>query len=89
MTVPSIGALEGVPIDAIVETSIAASVLALFTRSPAEPTLNRSNKMSAIKTSVSSEVDQLEWLNGADANMACVVKSIPIAAMGHTIDLTH
>ena len=67
MMVPSVGVSKGVPINAIVEISIAASVSALFTRSPAEPTLEGSDEMFAIETSVSSEVDWLEWLNGADA----------------------
>ena len=56
----------------VVETSMAALVSALFARSPAEPILNGSDEMSAVETSVSSKVDQLEWLDGADANTACV-----------------
>ena len=39
-------------------------------------------KTSAIKTLVSSEVDWLEQLDEADANMACAVKPTPIATMG-------
>ena len=57
MTVPSVGASEGVPIDAVIETSIAASMLVLFARSPVEPTLKGSNEMSAMETSVSNEVE--------------------------------
>ena len=74
MTVPSVGVSEEVPINTVVKTSIAASVSALFARSPAEPTLDGSDEMSAIETSVSSEVDWLEWLNRADANAAWMVK---------------
>ena len=89
MTVSYVGVSEGVPVNAVVETSIAASVSALFARSPAEPTLDGSDKISTIETSVSSKVDQLEQLNRADANMACAVKPTPIATMGHIIDLMH
>ena len=89
MTVPAMGVSEGVPINAIVKTSMAASVLALFTKSPAEPTLDGSDEMSAIKTPVSSKVDQPEWIDGADINTVCAVKPIRIATMGHTIDSTH
>ena len=89
MTVPSVRTSEGVPIDAVIETSIAALVSVLFARSPAEPTLDGSNEMSAIETSVSNEVEQLEQLDRADANTACVVKLIPTTIMRHTMDLTH
>ena len=89
MTVFSMGDSEGVSIDAVVKTSIAASVSALCARSLAEPTLNGSNDISAIETSVSSEVDQLEQINGSDTNTACAVKPTPIATMGHMIDSMH
>ena len=59
MTVSSVGVSEGVLINAAVETSIAALVSALFTRSLADPMLDGSDDTSAVKTSISSEADQL------------------------------
>ena len=64
-------------------------VSALLARFLADPTLDRSDDTSAVETSVSREADQLEQINGADANTACVVKVIPIVMMGCMIDLTH
>ena len=57
MIVPSEGVSEAASIDTVVETSMAASVPALFARSLAEPTLDGNNKMSAVETSVSSDVE--------------------------------
>ena len=88
-TVPSVGASEWAFIDAIIRTSIAASLPVLFARSPAEPMLYGSDEMSAIETSVSNEVEQLEQLDRANAIMACAVKPIPIATMGCTMGSTH
>ena len=61
------------------DSTLHGSLRSLFTRSPAEPTLDGSDEMYAIKTSVSNEV---EWLDRADANTACAVKPIPIAHHG-------
>ena len=83
------GASERVSVDAIIETSIAASMLVLFARSPTEPMLDGSDDISAIETSVSNEVELLEWLDGADTIIACAVKLMPMATMGHTMDSTH
>ena len=62
---------------------------ALFARSLADPMLKGSDGTSAVETSVSRDVDQLEQIDGADANTACVVKLIPIAIMGCMIDSMH
>ena len=80
------GASEGASVDAIIKTSIAASMPALLARSPAEPMLHGSDEISAVETSVSNEV---EWLDGANAITACAVKPIPMAIMGCTMDSTH
>ena len=87
--VPSEGVSEAASIDAIVETSMAASVPAQFARSLAEPTLDGSDEMSAVEMSVSSDIEQLERPEGTDAIMAWVVKPIPIAIKGRMRDSTH
>ena len=89
MTVPSEGVSEAASIKAIVEMSMATSIPALFARLPAESTLDGSEEMSAVETSVSSEVEQLEWPEGTDTIMAWVVKPMPIATKGCMRDLMH
>ena len=60
------GSLRGGTHRCRVNISIAASVLALFARSPAEPTLEGSDKMSAIKTCF-----QWGWSAGAAWQSGC------------------
>ena len=69
MIVPSEGVSEAASIVAVVETSMAASVPSLFARSPADPTLDGNDKMSAVETSVLSDVEQLERPEGTEAIM--------------------
>ena len=89
MTVPSERVLEAISIDAVVETSMAASVPTLFAKSLAEPTLDGNDEMSAVEMSVSSDIEQLEWPEGVEAITAWAVKPIPIAVRGHMRDSTH
>ena len=56
MTVPSERVSEAISIDAVVETSMVASTPTLFAKSLAEPTLDGNNKMSAVETSISSDL---------------------------------
>ena len=60
MTVPYERVSEAMSIDAVVETSMAASVPIRFAKSLAEPTLDGNDEISAVETSVSSDVEQLE-----------------------------
>ena len=89
MTLPSERVSEAASIDAIVEMSMAASVPILLASSPAEPTLDGNDEMSAVETSVSSNVEWLEQPEGVEAITAWAVKPIPIAVRGHTRDSTH
>ena len=57
-------------IDATVKTSISASRSTFLARSPADPTHNSSNDTPASETSVSREVDLLDWVDETDANTA-------------------
>ena len=61
---------------------MAASVPILFARSPAELTLDGNDEMSAVDTSVSSNVEWLERPEGAEAITVWMVKPIPIAVRG-------
>ena len=86
---PPWGVSEIASVNAIVETSMAASTPVLFARSLVESTLDGSDEMSAVKMSISSEVERLEQPEGTDAITVCAVKLIPMATMGCTRDSMH
>ena len=89
MTVPSERVSQATSIDAIVQTSMAASAPTLFAKSPVELTLDGNDEMSAVETSVSSNIEWLEQPEGAEAITAWAVKLIPIAIRGCTRDSMH